>query len=88
LDRVGKRGVEVVGLPVLSNILCCWSNFKDKFYGIGKNVKRALLFENECLGNDYSTCVESTVFDHNRYRELQGRIRAVRVGDTLDEQGG
>jgi len=88
LDRVGKRGVEAVGLPVLSNILCCWSRFKDKFYGIGENVKRALLFENECLGDDYSTCVELSVFDHNRYREIQGRLRAVRIEETLDEQGG
>ena len=88
LDRVGKRGVEAVGLPVLNNILCCWSNFKDKFYGIGENVKKALLFENECLGNDYSTYVESVVFEPNRYRVLKERIREVRIEDTLDDQGG
>jgi hypothetical protein len=75
VDRVGKLSVNVVSLPILGNILSCWSGFKDKFYSIGENIKKAVLFENEILGEDYSTCVETVVFDQNRYRRLRDRIK-------------
>ncbi|MFN9979186.1 MAG: hypothetical protein ACK53Y_04695, partial [bacterium] len=82
VDRVGKLSVNVARMPVLGNILSCWSEFKDKFYSIGENIKKAVLFENEILGEDFSTCVESVVFDYNRYRRLRDRIKAVRIEDT------
>jgi hypothetical protein len=88
VDRVGKLSVNVARMPVLGNILSCWSEFKDKFYSIGENIKKAVLFENEILGEDFSTCVESVVFDYNRYRRLRDRIKAVRIEDTLDVNGG
>jgi hypothetical protein len=87
VDRVGNGVVDNEGLPVLSNIIECWSEFKDGFYNVGKNIRKAIVFENDVLGEDRQTGIEGVVFGRRRYTALRDRLKQIRIEDITNDEG-
>jgi hypothetical protein len=87
VDRVGLGAVDSEKLPVLYNILECWSAFKESFYNVGKNVMKALVFENDVLSENGRLGIESVVFGRDRYERMRDRLRTLRIEDVTDEEG-
>ncbi len=79
VDRVGYGTVDGIGLPVLYNIIECWSEFKDSFYSVGKNIMKALVFENDVLGENGCIGIERVVFERRSYTLLRERLRNLRI---------
>jgi hypothetical protein len=87
VDRVGHGVVDNEGLPVLSNIIECWSEFKDGFYNVGKNIMKAIVFGNDVLGEDRQTGIEGVVFGRRRYIALRDRLKQIRIEDITNDEG-
>ncbi|MFN9978792.1 MAG: hypothetical protein ACK53Y_02700, partial [bacterium] len=86
VDRVGYGAVDGEELPVMFNIIECWSAFKESFYNVGKNVMKALIFENDVLGENGRVGIESVVFGRVRYERMRERLRTLRIEDITDEE--
>ncbi len=87
VDRVGHGVVDNEGLPELSNIIECWSEFKDVFYNVGKNIMKAIVFGNDVLGEDRQTGIEGVVFGRRRYIALRDRLKQIRIEDITNDEG-
>jgi hypothetical protein len=85
VDRVGYGAVDGEELPVMFNIIECWSAFKESFYNVGKNLMKALIFENDVLGENGRIGIESVVFGRGRYERMRERLRTLRIEDITDE---
>jgi hypothetical protein len=79
--------VRWIGIPVLYNILECWSEFKDSFYSVGKYIMRAIVFGNDVLGENGRIGIEGVVFERRRYMLLSERLRNIRVEDITNKEG-
>jgi hypothetical protein len=87
VDRVGYGAVDGEDLPVIFNIVECWSEFKESFYNVGMNIMKALIFENDVLGENGRLGIESAVFDRGRYARMRERLRLLRIEDITDDEG-
>jgi hypothetical protein len=87
VDRVGYGAVDGGELPVLHNIIECWSEFKDSFYNVGKNIMKAVVFENDVLGENGISGIENVIFERGRYARMRERLRILRIENITDEEG-
>jgi hypothetical protein len=86
VDRVGYGVVDSEELPVMFNIIECWSAFKESFYNVGKNLMKALIFENDVLSENGRLGIESVVFGRDRYERMRDRLRTLRIEEITDEE--
>jgi hypothetical protein len=72
---------------VLNNIIECWSKFKENFYDVGKNIRKAIVFENDILGENGLMGVKEAVFERRRYTQLREGLRNLRIENITNEEG-